>query len=107
MKKITWPTSRFVGPKTGVLIVGWSLKTITFVRGTLPVLLTEPLNTSGVPGWVGPGGQNLVTAMAGIAQTVQVALAELETTKPATSCPVTLIVSGKGPHNAPPEPGGW
>src|SRR5688572_11983640 len=55
------------GPSTGVLLVGWSLTTRTFVRVTLPALLTVPLKFSTPPGGTGLTGQCFVTARRGVA----------------------------------------
>ena len=103
MKTTAWPTASVIGPKTRVLLAGWSLKTITFVSGTFPALLTTPLKTRGVPGCVGPGGQNLVTVMAGMAHTVHVALLVAQTVlgRLDTSVPHATTVSGNGPHRLP------
>ena len=38
------PGASEMGPKTNVPLLGWLLSTKTFVKVTLPVLLTDPLN---------------------------------------------------------------
>ena len=56
------PATSVIGPSTSVPLLGWLLNTLTFVKVTLPALVTEPLNPT-KPQSV---GQSTETAMAGI-----------------------------------------
>ena len=59
----TSPGNNVPRVKTAVFAAGWLLTTTMFVKVTLPVLLTLPVNVNSCPGLTGPSGHVLVTLM--------------------------------------------
>ena len=53
-------------------MVGWPLNTRMFVKVMLPLLLTNPPNTTELPADTGPGGQLSVMVMLGVERIGQV-----------------------------------